>query len=143
MRQTQGSCVWPFIRWGALFGWEEHHRRSLGDAQGPASCLCVTSGTKSRTSEQVWRGIWSISSAPEAQVPGALPGETASVGPGNCTWFLLQSGLEARGCIWWGLFGSSGRGWVCGWLMFWLGSRLAALNLQPLFCRSMPSQQGP
>lgn len=36
---------------------------------------------------------------------GAPPGETASVGPGDYTWFLLQSGLEAYGAfggaVWW------------------------------------------
>ena len=103
----------PFTKIGSfVLGGRGHHRRNLGAAQGPASCCCVTSGSKSRTSNGGLSSRFGEESGvlvqhPEAQVPGAPPEETASVGPGDCTWFLLQPGLEAYGCLWRGVFGGS------------------------------------
>lgn len=97
--------MWPFTKMGSfVLGGRGHHRRNLGDAQGPPSCRCVTSGSKSKTSEgglssRFGKESGALVQHPEAQVPGAPLGETASVGPGDYTWFLLQSGLEAYGAF--------------------------------------------
>lgn len=76
----------------------------------------------------------SSSSAPEAQVPAGPPGK-------------LPCGGDAAGFIACGYRSAFGEGAAGGggssWLVFWFGSsQFAALNLQPLVSRYVPSKQG-
>lgn len=121
---------------GALLGSDgkRHRGRSLG----------VAGGAISRTSKH---GPWSRFGEEAGDFRFAFWGPSARGAPkGHClarSHYLIWAPVVAcghrsvlGGCLF--LF------MVVGQLVFWSGSRqLAALNLQPLFPRSVPCKQGP